>query len=206
MRYVACLIILAAVASVAPAAISMSIAETDNSAVLGAGYVTNDILVTTDVDWSQSQVLVTLTAGSVYQTPTFGAKNPQPAWWGAVPALQYDSWVTDGSLGTCSYAGAAGNLGGDTEQWDTTHLDLCWFNTASGNTGTDLLNARITLSDDAQGTWAYCVWDAGDETIDLIYMDNDVYKVVDGHMIPEPATMAMLMLGGLGVLARRRRS
>lgn len=206
MRYVASLIVLAMVASVAPAAISMDIdSNTDNSAVLGSGYVTNDLIVTTDgYEWTQSQILLTLTSGSVYQEPGYGEWYPQPSFYGLVPELEFDTWMCDGDGSQPSSQKCAANLtGGDAFNWDTSHLDAVWY--TNGEFEGTYLNARITLTDDAQGTWAYCNWDAEDETMDVLY-EGSGYLVVDGYMIPEPATMAMLMLGGLGVLARRKRS
>ena len=208
MRYVASLIVLAAVASVAPAAISMSIVETDNSAVLGSGYVTNDLLVTTDTDWMQSQILLTTNAGSVYQTPGAGQWYPQPGVYQYVPALEFDTWMCTLTGGVPSSEVEAGDLGGDAFSWSTSHLDAAWYNTASTDIGTDLLNARITLSDDANGTWKYIAWGNKADPNDVNYPEYKYLEgtIVDGYMVPEPVTIGMLMLGGLGVLARRRRS
>lgn len=66
---------------------------------------------------------------------------------------------------------------------------------------TDFVTARISLSDDAQGTWAYLA-SAGGE---IKKYQGPQYLVVDGHLVPEPATLSVMGAGALALIRRRQR-
>jgi FG-GAP-like repeat/FG-GAP repeat len=122
--------------------------EVDNSAVL-TGYRTFDLEVTTGRDWTASALLIELTQGSIYQDAAGGERAPNPFLFGATPTLEFDTYVSANGNST-SIAGAAGDVGGDTLQFDTSEIDIAWFDSAQNDFGTIVIG-RFTLSDDAAG-------------------------------------------------------
>ena len=166
--------------------ISAEFVEVDNSAVL-AGYNTYDLQVTTSVDWTAGVLRLNLTQGTIYQDVSGNALAPNPGLFAFAPSLEFDTAV-GGDTASSSVAGAAGDLGGDVYQFDATELDVTWFNVGATDTGTFSI-ARITLSDDAVGTWSYrAINTNGDQA-------NDSDAFTDGELIadappppPPPAT------------------
>jgi FG-GAP-like repeat len=136
----------------------------DNSSAL-TGYNTYDLQVTATADWTVGALLLTVTQGTIYQD-AFGGPNPQTIVYpGATPAVAFDTGV-GGDAPSISIVGGAGDLGGDNLQFDETELDVSWFNSRTTDTGTFSI-ARITLSDDAVGTWSYTALSApGDRAAD----------------------------------------
>lgn len=160
-----------------------------------AGFVANAI--TWDGggtnDWTSAGLVVNLTSGTAYQD-AFGADAPpNPAFFPTFPALEFDTYVGILEDGTAGIAGGAGDVGGGPLSLDAPQISVSWFNTDSSDTGVVQI-AMVTLSDDAQGTFSYI--SQGVRT------DGAVINGVMGG-VPEPASMALLGLGGLALLRRR---
>lgn len=140
-------------ASTANAAISFDLIPVDNSAAM-TGYMTYDLQVTTDADWTAAAMLLDLSVGSIYQEPegwphagvTFGP--PDPVWFPYFPTAEFDTYLV-GDVLTTSIAGGAGDVGGDAYRFDTQELDVSWYNRLETNIGTITIG-RLTLTDDAQ--------------------------------------------------------
>ncbi len=147
--------------------ISSQFVSVDNTAAL-TGFTTSDLEVTTTSDWTGAVLLLTLTQGTIYQEPEgFGLNGstlgpPNPAGFGAFPSSEFDTSI-GGDVNSPSIAGAAGDVGGDTPQFDTSELDISWYNNVTNDIGTFDI-ARITLSDDAVGTWSMKLTAAGSTT------------------------------------------
>jgi len=135
-------------AQAANAAVTFDLAPVDNSAAL-SGYVTYDLSVTTDSDWSSAGMVLELASGQIYQHPQ-GADTWElnEALVPMYPGLAFDSYV-NGYL-----AGGAGDI--DKEgafTFGTDRLDVSWFNLDEDDTGAVTIG-RVTMTDDAAGTLA----------------------------------------------------
>ena len=142
--------------------ISAQFVAVDNSAVL-TGYNTFDLEVTTTSDWTAAVMRLNLTNGTIYQDPSGSSVALNPLIYTIVPSLEFDTFL-GGGVALPSIAGAAGDLGGDALQFDAGELDVSWFNVGANDIGT-LGIARITLSDDAAGTWSYLAINAAGERV-----------------------------------------
>ena len=120
------------------------------------GYVTQDLLVNTGLDWGTAQILATLDTGEIYQNPEGGDFAPNPALFDTFPDLKYDSYL-DGNGSPPSIAGAAVTLGGDVQAFNNEHIDITWYNTSLTDIGNGLSLGRFTLSEDATGTWSMMI-------------------------------------------------
>ena len=156
-------------------------------------------------DWTGEVLLVELTAGSVYNAPAFDGASQQQSFWGLVAGLQWDSAMGIPADGTGGIAGGAGDLGGPgganqvgllAADGNPAIVSVTSFNTNLTDTAL-VTTGTITLSEDAAGTWQRITAFAGG----LVQTGG---VVVGGEMvIPEPASLALLGLGGLAVLRRR---
>jgi len=176
--------------------------ETPNTASLAPQYLTNDMIFITSSDWLSAQLLITLSSGSIYQHSFGGNTPPNPALVAAFPDLAFDTFVAGGSLDiTPMIVGGAVDLGGGAAAvCNESVVNLTWATTNTNDIG-NLLLGRITLSRDAQGTWAARVSNVGDGA--------GFYSgpIVGGAMVPEPATASMLLCAAmlaLGWQMRRR--
>lgn len=178
-----------------------------------AGYVSNDISITTTGTWTQMQLLTDgLSAGDIYQH--IGGTNVPPSdlFVGLMPDLAFDSFIANGGR-TADTGSAILALGATTEfgtgirplTFDNQLVDITW-GPALGQPVTDVadwLAARITLKDTANGTFQ------------LLWTDSEGGKalqtspgtIVNGGMtlVPEPSTFLLLAVGSLGLLFLRRR-
>ena len=75
--------------------------QVDNSAGGTAldGFVTNDIQVSFNGQWTGSQLIIELTEGSIYQDGFGGTVPPNnQAFFGLVPSAEFDTIVSSGRL------------------------------------------------------------------------------------------------------------
>ena len=202
LRLVATIMVVALAAGVASAELT-AVWDSGTTEPTLAGHVYNRLTVTTDADWTQCQLLIALDSGAVYQESFFGAElttvGPTPEQIAFSPSIEFDSYV-QGAGGEVGVAGGAVDIGGAAAStFDTTGIDFAWFTTETDDIGV-LMLAQATLSDDAMGTWALRVSNAaGANTVVL-----DGGPVENGALIPEPATMSLVVLGALAMLRRRR--
>ncbi len=112
-------------------------------------------------DWNSAELLMELTAGSIYNDPDFDSLEQQAGFWGVFPQLEFDSWVGLPGDGTGTVFGGAIDLGdpGPAVIADQ-KASVTWFNTDITNTG-PIRVANMTLSDDAQGIWTVLVGFSG---------------------------------------------
>jgi PEP-CTERM motif-containing protein len=146
-------------------------------------------------DWTGAIIRIDLTAGSVYNTPSFDADGVQAWLWGLVPLLRWDSALgiaNDGTGGIVRCIEACNfNLSGTGDG----AADYTWFNASTGDTAPVQI-ANISLTDDAAGVWSLITSFANGQTLSS-------GNVINGVMIPEPGTMALLGLATVCLIRRR---
>jgi len=201
-RALGAVVVLVGLPSVAPAEVLLSFQPVSGPG-LPVGYVSQDMLIQTDADWLGSQLLVELDQGSVFQQPVAqggGDFPPNPAFFTAYPALEFDTFLTGGQNDPAhppaGIAGGAVDLGGQPAARfgeDTTVVDVAWFTTTTDDIG--VLNAaRVTLSDDAAGTWkALVAVKSGSGGESLSFQG----PIVGGQMVPEPGSLGLLAFAAL---------
>ena len=225
MRYLAILFVTVALAGVATADISFEVnyleCEQDGmldylGVTIAGTHQANEIVVTTTTDWLSAQLLVIPDEeGELFQYPyePYDASpasptqnlidNGIPPFVPPLTGLEYDCYVSDGTMGsTVTIAGGAVDLGGaSVSTFDIDLLDIGWGNITSPEIGA-LRVAMVTLPKTATGTWSFqsTAFPAnGPKTI------VEHLPIIDGKLMPEPATMGLLAIGGLGLLIRRKR-
>jgi hypothetical protein len=130
----------------------------DNSDVESlAGYVTQDLIVSTSTDWLTAQIILTVdNPPQIYQDVYGGVQSPNPLLFDYFPSLAYDTYISSGTLGeNCSTAPPSG-LGGTQVVFDESQLSIAWWTTNTDEIG-DLALSRITLAETASGTWDFQV-------------------------------------------------
>ena len=220
MRYIATLIALVAVASIASAAVETVVNDTTSF----SGYVVNKISVDFGTDeWITGELIVLPDAddkvynGSyTYYDPNLFMDITVDTWtshlpvaaYGPRPQMEFDSRIATGVFASGSSpadvskesAPATEDLYLPTVAAGNDLIRITWWTQSITETG-NLDLAMVTLADDAGGTWSFRAFDENSAEDPAIDIGGDI---VDGALVPEPATM-LVMLGGLGVLLRRRK-
>jgi hypothetical protein len=217
MRKFFALALVAVSASVASAA-PVSLFLTQSVPSVPTGRVVNNLAVNATSDVQGLQMIVSLTAGTVYQNGSGGNTAPSTdAVDGNVgegtpanPALEWDTFVTMGgfrsdgpnaSRDVLVVGGAVNIQSGATLQFNTTGLNVTWAPSTGVFTGpvTNFPVARVTLSNTATGTARFFLTSAGENGV------LTTLPIVNGVIVPEPASavMGMLALCGLGAARRR---
>ncbi len=208
------LVILAMVAT-ANAAISVTFTPTNVTLADTTPLVKNVMTVDTDTEWTVAGLHLTLTAGTIYQDGFGNDFAPNPAFLGMFPDLALDSFITQPS----GYPDMPSKAPGSSIT--TSEFIVEWFDDANApfGAGTGQIIAQITLSPDAQGYISHSVM-VGDPAVESVVsyvIDDDgqnkynegseYWAVIDGEivLVPEPVTMSLLAIGGIGVLLRKRR-
>lgn len=118
------------------------------------GVVANSLIATGNgADWQSGELLMELTAGSVYNDPDYDELKPQSDAWGTFPDLEFDSWVgIPGDL-SGTIVNGAGDLGdpGPAVIADQ-KVSVTWYNGRPTDTGVSRI-ANISLTEDAMGTF-----------------------------------------------------
>ncbi len=156
-----------------------------------AGYQANEIVWEGGADWTSSALVVDLTSGTAYQD-AFGGDAPYtPALLVPFPSVEFDTYVGIVNGVGNGIAGGAGDLGGGPLSLNANQISVSWFNTGTDDTAAVRIG-MITLSTDAAGTWKLLSGGVITEG-----------TVEGGALVPEPASLALLGLGGLAALRRR---
>jgi hypothetical protein len=152
--------------------------------------VTNDLSINFAGQYTGSQILIELSQGTMYQH-AYGSDFPYPPSASLVsifPEIEFDSFVAQGSAVSVGPYGDpvsgpnAVNLGsatGTEDRFDSEGADTIWW--PAGGTPTidlnDFLTARITLSNDAQGTWSYMA--SADRKFGMV----EQMPIIDGRLM-----------------------
>ena len=206
MRYLATLLVLAVAVSVASADISVAVESAPVPVAGMAGYVYNDVVVTTDSDWMRAVLVVTPDDPSkVYQDVYGGVTSPMPSLFTPFPALEYDTYVSNGVVGEAVSVLAAASVGRSVLEFttdtdpDTDELAVEYYTTETDNIG-ELSLARVTLSNTTSGTWFFLAT-ASPAGGPMVVAEG---PIVDGEMVPEPMTLSLLAIGGLALIRRKK--
>lgn len=175
------------------------------------GYLTTDITIDRWEEWAGSQLLLTLSQGTLYRD-AFGAADGSgrvlDALFGHFPSWEFNTYYTAGHG-----SGGAVDLGGDPTAFFPQRdgngspaapltLNQAWTSSFS-NRGPDqslaygTITARISLSTDAQGEFSYLA--ENHDGVQTIVRG----RIIDGVLIPEPTTFIGFCIV-IGSLTTRR--
>ncbi len=185
--------------AIANAAISVSLVPVASPANVPAGFTPYDLKITTDTDWTNQSLTLTVTQGSIYQDALGNDVQPNPSFLSIAPSLQWDTYfTTPGGFPNIAGQGTLPSFAGS-ESMSTTsiHADQ-WFDTANTGPGTFIV-AQITLSNNAVGSFS-------GQAFNTLSGGNGTPFSGTFGAVPEPTTLAALSIGSLALLARKRRS
>jgi len=152
--------------------------------------------------------------GQEFSHPLFGAYGEWDATNDPNGTFGFDSYVADGSGDPFQAAAVAGKSGygstidPSTAIFDENAIDIAWFQTVGGGTGSAVKIGQVTLKVTASGTAKLEVFAGASSP-----QDSAEYDIVDGvinptsvpPVVPVPAAvLAGLPLLGLAGIARRR--
>lgn len=155
------LTVLLASTTTALGSINLEVVEIDNSVnPLLNGFRTFDLIITTDHQWTTSAIFLELDQGLIYQAPILGAGFQPPPVGIHLPVLEFDTYYGVPNFGQ---GNEATDIGGPLNWFppDTVGINQSWGSPQSQFDQAELFSsgtqraARITLSEDAVGTWSF---------------------------------------------------
>jgi len=177
------------------------------------GHVVNDIVVTSADNVGGQQLVVNLTAGTINQSDFGSDLPPNAALFTAFPNLPNDTFVGMGGLNQDSNpgtlvvgnSGLAGGMAPDSAAlMSATNIDITWAPGGGVNVlGTNTL-ARVTLSNNAAGSWRLVSTERGAADVDIPLSDGLIGGGVMS-IVPEPATIALSLMCLVGLVGFTRR-
>ena len=159
------------------------------------GYTSWDLMVTTSTNLAVMEMILEAdAAGDIYQDAVGGITEPNPGLFPSFPSLEFDTYVT--MPPTYSVIGPPVDIDpASSLVFDDQTLSITWAAAGGAESGPGTFQvARVTLKDDATGTWRFMGWETG---ADGQYFEGTLAD------IPEPATLGLLVIGGLLLLRRR---
>ena len=174
---------------------NVSVIRVDNSSVL-TGYVTNDIRIDFDGQYTGSQLLPKLANGTSYDADSRFLPTPIDS---IPPRTPFYATAVLGELGIGGSfgafpAGGAAGLGGDPVfVFDEKAINQTWISAADGlHDQTDYLLARVALSEDAEGSVKYLASANGE-------ISQFFSQILDGVIVvPVPTRLMLLGVGVVG--------
>ena len=208
-------LVLALSVATAQAATTMFVEIAHEVDIDGSLFNVWEMQVTTTSDWTNARLDVNLAVGNFFASPFGATQEPTSGLKGALPNLEYDTWLTVPGGGGVEPVPMvqAGDIIMPTSTGQQTQIGASWGNTDTTDIGTFSI-AQLTLSVDAKAGSgdprvagvagiAFDVDSAGVGN-DIVHPQSGLpYYIEGGMIIPEPATLCLLALG-LPLLRRRK--
>ena len=190
--------VLVGIAAAAGASVDTSFEKVNTVDLGGTTYKVWDMKVDTPSDWTNSRMDLTLTSGNLYQDAMGSDVAPNPAFFGMVPSLEWDTSldVPGGYLAGVGLASAPPYM-------SDTSITASWFDTVNAGPGLHKI-AQITLSSDAGGTITGSSYDIG-PALAVCCPPEFEFIIMGGEIVPEPAKIVLLALGAAALLRRKPR-
>ncbi len=130
------------------------------------GYRSWDTMLATSSDLAIVEMIVnTNSLGDIYQHIVGMETEPNPAFYPAIPDLEFDTYVTMGAWSyptpTIIIDGAIDLLPGVMKIFDSQNLNITWSPGGNFSVPGNYQVARITLATTANGTWELAGWETG---------------------------------------------
>ncbi len=171
------------------------------------GFIVNDLIMNTTIDWTATFLQVNLTSGSIFQEKEGFGQNgvtlgqTDPNGFSFLPSSEFDSYIFDPHGGAQIQSACAAIGPCPHTQFDTSTIDISWNSAGADTSDLGIFSiARVTLSPDANGTAFVASLVSGAAS----RVETD-FLIQNGHIVPvpEPASVLLLGLSGLGLMRRR---